>query len=292
LVLLCSSAPARAQGKSDAFFLTEAIVRVTNLAKSAENIGAYGYNDGVSIVAGWVKHKGSLTLNTPLTAGTTYMFLAGGDKDATDVDLEIFDPNGKKVAWDTTAFPEAIVTYTPTVSGTYPMKLTLFDSRERTSGKNVSCVCAAVILKKSGWKVAFANLDNATDNLSKLLSNVDQNVARKLGKRLYLNNASGQWAVYGGVLKKGFEMSVNTMNVGSGDRLFAGVSDGTATNMDLFYLNSKGQKVKGPDPKSPLPTPYILHTPTDANHGLRIVNRDTTTGGAALVMMAVMDFDN
>ena len=79
-----------------------------------------------------------------LTAGTKYRFLAAGDNNAKDVDLEVQDATGKVVVFDERTNPEAVVDFTPTVSGRYLVRIRLYDSQDRTS-----CVCLGVVMSKS-----------------------------------------------------------------------------------------------------------------------------------------------
>jgi hypothetical protein len=279
LGVLVGSRPAQAQGKASGTYLTEAVTRVTNLAGIAK-LGNYGYNHDISILAGWVQKGGSLSFNLQLDAGAEYLFLAGGDNDAIDVDLEILDKNGKVVASDMRPDPEAIVTFRPRDTGRYTLRLILDRSQ-----KNVPCVCVATILKKGGWNVPFGNLDKATGNLTKLLADVDRAIAQKANKRLDLRNANNQWAVFGAVLPQGQQTTVTHMTLGQGDRLFVGVGDGNASHLDLFLLDSKNKQIKGP--QGQLDTPFIVYRPGTGTHGLRIQNRSSF--GPTLVMMAVMD---
>lgn len=79
-----------------------------------------------------------------LMEGRTYIFLAAGDNDTKDLDLEIQDSSGKSVAADTDTAAQATVTFTPSVSGRYTVRMRLYDSVD-----GVGCYCiAAVMVKK------------------------------------------------------------------------------------------------------------------------------------------------
>ena len=71
-----------------------------------------------------------------LQAGRKYRFLAAGDADAKDVDLDIQDLNGKTLKADVGTEPEAVVNFTPAVTAKYLVRVRLFDS-----DKNLPCVC-------------------------------------------------------------------------------------------------------------------------------------------------------
>ncbi len=67
-----------------------------------------------------------MTLTT-LYEGTSYVFIASGDEYAYDVDLRIYDENGKLVARDDDYSDVAVVKVTPRWSGQFYMKITMTD---------------------------------------------------------------------------------------------------------------------------------------------------------------------
>ena len=130
------------QGK----YVTEAAARLTKLVDTSNKAG-YTLNDNTfSIGGGWLKQskKDWIPLYTiPLTAGKSYRFIAAGDADAKDVDLEILDANNKIVAQDAETDPWAAVDFTPKVSGVYLVRIRLY-----ASDNNDPCVCLAVVMTK------------------------------------------------------------------------------------------------------------------------------------------------
>src|SRR4051794_6506137 len=89
-----SATVARGQGETSANFLGQAFNRVTESASGAAKLGNFGYQEGISILGGWIRHRDSLHYSVPLTKDVTYMFVAGGDNDAENVDIEIQDADG------------------------------------------------------------------------------------------------------------------------------------------------------------------------------------------------------
>lgn len=276
---LCWGLPeAKAQGKSTGQFMAEAVVRVTNIA-NGPGFRGFGYADGISIMGGWVNERASLDFSFDLLGGVEYKFVAGGDLDASDVDLDILDAGGRVVASDKGLQPEAIVALRPAANGRFTLRMTLFQSN-----KGVPCVCTAVILKKDGWTVPVKNLDNATDRIINAMIGGD-NAAKKFGKRVDLRKAPNQWAFFGGVLRKGTEMSVINLDLGFGDRLFAGAGDNFAKVVHLELNDNAGRLLK----RDPMSTPVSVldFGAAGGRHGLRIINTDST--GPAVMLMAVFD---
>ena len=127
-------------------FVTQASARLVKLINSA-NAGGFNLADNsFSIGGGWLKQSQANWVpmfTVELQAGKQYRFLAAGDADAKDVDLEIQDANGRSVAVDDAVNPEAVITYTPANAGRYLVRIRLYDSRE-----NYPCVCMAIVLQK------------------------------------------------------------------------------------------------------------------------------------------------
>ncbi|MGE0529517.1 MAG: PPC domain-containing protein [Bdellovibrionales bacterium] len=130
------------QGK----YITEATMRLMKLADKSNADGFEMKDNLFSIGGGWLK-QGKETwvalFTISLVQGKQYRFLAAGDGDAKDLDLQIVDAKGKVVAEDVATNPEAIVNFTPPATGTYVIRLRLYDSRN-----NLPCACLGVVLDK------------------------------------------------------------------------------------------------------------------------------------------------
>jgi hypothetical protein len=274
------SAPVYSQGKATSTYLAEAFVATTKNAATANNLAGFGYNEGISILGAWLKTGKNVGFDTQLTGGVQYLFLAGGDNDAQDVDLEIFDAKGNRLASDGRATPDASVLFTPRATATYTLRLTLVKSK-----RNVPCVCVATILRKGGLNVALNNLNEAAGNLAAVLNIADQVLRHKTKKRLDLYHADNQWSIFGSVLDKGQETTVTKVSLGNGHRLFIGVGDKQA-DVDLFLLD-KTDKVVQQDTRGDR-IAILGRDPTldDGPHGLRIRN---LSRALSVTMMAVFE---
>ena len=78
-----------------------------------------------------------------LDSNCTYIVMGAGDKDATDVDIQIRDSNQNVVAKDDTTNVEATVEYRPPVRGRYTIRMRLFGSQ-----RDLPCYCIAAVLCK------------------------------------------------------------------------------------------------------------------------------------------------
>ena len=131
------------QGK----YVAEAANRLTKLIDTGNKAGYVLSENTFSIGGGWLKQskKDWIPLFTvQLVAGKPYRFLAAGDGDATDVDLEILDPSGNVVAQDAEKDPTATVDFTPRMGGKYTVRVRLYAS----NANNDPCLCMAVMMTK------------------------------------------------------------------------------------------------------------------------------------------------
>ena len=278
--LLLPVEPTTGQGKDSGGFLTQAFIRVTGNADLVKRVASYGYADGVCVLAAWVDCKDSVSFISPLIGGTSYMFLAAGDRDARVVNLDILDEKGMTVLKsDGKKQPDAVLEFTPTVNGNYTMRLTLSQSRD-----NLHCMCVATVLQKGGVKLPLANLDTCAKKITDALTVVDEDYQKKQGKRLDFYKAKNQWALYGGVLKQNETLQVDNIDLGRGLKGFIAVGDNNTQDVDLFLLDQNGNTVQSDTRTDPVAA--FLHDPASQRHSLKALNYK---GSSALVFMSTFD---
>ena len=130
------------QGK----FVTEASAALIKLIDVSNTQGYTLENDLFSIGGGWLRQSQTnwvplYTIN--LQAGKQYRFLAAGDGDTIDLDLQIVDAAGRVVAEDVGTEPNAIVNFNPRGDGKYTVRMRLYASRN-----NLPCMTLAVVMAK------------------------------------------------------------------------------------------------------------------------------------------------
>lgn len=146
LAFATSQAQAQEEEKSQGPYVTQATQRLVKLIAKANADGYLLTNNSFSIGGGWIKYdpKNWVSLySVKLVQGRSYRFVAAGDNDAKDVDIQIVDRNGKEVAVDEETNAEALVRFDPQETGEYMVRIRLYDSRN-----NLPCVCLAVVLMK------------------------------------------------------------------------------------------------------------------------------------------------
>jgi hypothetical protein len=125
-------------------YITEAAERLNKAIDKSNKDGFILANNRFSVGGGWLKQskKDWIPLYTvQLTKGKTYRFLAAGDADAKDVDLDIINEDKKSVAKDADTDPLALVDFTPKTSGLYTVRVRLYASRNSDP-----CLCLAVMM--------------------------------------------------------------------------------------------------------------------------------------------------
>ena len=141
LLMLGSSADAQ-QGA----YVTQASTRLAGLIDKGNKAGYRLSNNKFSLGGGWLKQGPAwVSLYTlTLDAGKDYRFLAAGDDDATDVDLQVLDPAMNVVAKDIARAKTAVVDYRPAKTLKYLVQVRVFES----VGNRDSMTIATVMVKK------------------------------------------------------------------------------------------------------------------------------------------------
>ena len=78
--------------------------------------------------SGLLRRGQSTVIATTLSAGNDYTLVAAGCEDAYDVDLAVYDENGNRVGSDGDSSSVAVVSVSPRWSGTYYLKVTMYNS--------------------------------------------------------------------------------------------------------------------------------------------------------------------
>jgi hypothetical protein len=129
------------QGK----YVTQASTRLAKLIDAGNTDGFSLADNSFSLGGGWLKKSQNDWIpiySVNLTAGKKYRFLATGDDDAKDVDIRIMDPKGTQVAIDESTAVDAVVNFTPKVTGKYSVQIRLYDSMG-----DAPCVCISAMMK-------------------------------------------------------------------------------------------------------------------------------------------------
>lgn len=88
----------------------------------------YGYTVRDDLAVDYLAEGASTVLTTTLYTGNHYVLVAGGDSRTRDIDVFVYDENNNLVAQDDGASDVAFVEVTPRWTGTYYVKVHLYDA--------------------------------------------------------------------------------------------------------------------------------------------------------------------
>lgn len=262
--------------------MNEAMARMLAAGMKASDTSDFGFDRDVCTCAGFVQVGKAVGFNRTFTAGQSYMLLGGGDDNARDVDLEVFDSAGKKVAADTDDDPAPVVRFTPKATGTYSFRLTLVGASNPKAG----AFCAAVVMRKGGYTVPVENLSKALGGVATRAADVD----RKVNKKVYFHDGDNQWCLFGSVLPQGESLSITGVRLPAGEYVAVGAGDTVGRDVDLYVLESDGSVAAKDEDDDPLPVvPFTVHK-GGVRAGLKAKN--VKSNGPSLTMFALLKLIN
>jgi hypothetical protein len=274
-LLTTSAAVGRAHAEDAADFMAQALSKVAGSVLQISQKTNYGYDENVSLLGGCIRTGQSTEFIRELRAGESYVILGRGDRDALDVDLSLFGPDGQRVAADLDRDAEPFVEFRPWQTGRYTISLKV----ER--GMAGESFCAMAILRRGGWNVPAQNLiDAATRCVGKCRD------FAPLAKSLRFGNEPNQWSLFGGVLRQGESIGLTNIHLGHGQHLFVGAGDSHAQDIDSFLtLPFNGSIVAKDTAPDPVPT-FGCQTQDRDVYEYRLKNE--RSDGASLMFAAAL----
>lgn len=227
---------------------------------------------GASLAAG-----GEAELTITLDAGTEYMFVAGGDSNCTDLDIEIREYSTNNVLAEDTAVDAApVVSYRPGRSERVSVRLRMF----RATG--TSCA-VMVVAQKGGWEIPPSVLKEAT---------IGCLLACAVGSALVDGGATwhdepGEWALWGTVLDSGQEQAMTMMRMKRGNHLFVSIGDDSLERSCLYLLDGEGNALRADEDQD---ARKFIQYETEAHYDYGVLVQNVKSKGPSLVYVAVMDY--
>jgi hypothetical protein len=168
-----------------------------------------------------------------------------------------------------------VVSFVATHTGKVTIRQTLY-SAVRGS------FCVATILRRGGWRVPRENLIKAAAGIISSANNVDQQVKGQVAFQAGPN----QWALYGGLYRRGEEATISNVGMGSGRRVIVSAGDTTARDIDLF-VGVGNDEAKDVDNDA---NPLVDFTATNVNSAtLRIKNVESN--GPCLILTSILHIE-
>ncbi len=215
-------------------YMAQAVGEMMATVRQLTDMSEFGYADdeAACLVGVYLLPGAKYSIWRPFEAGRTYALCAGGDEDATDVDLEVLDSEGNVVVKDTSVDRGAAFLFTPLRSGKYSLRVTLYGSKREA-------FCAFAIMQRGGCDVPIVNLTTAGDGFLTLC----RSVLTVRGGKLGFLTESNQAALFGVILRGGRGTEVTDVRMGAGTRLVLGAGDTQAQDLDIKVHTMGGSLV-------------------------------------------------
>jgi len=259
-----------------------AVTRMLGKAKAImEKNDELYFADDTCLFAGFIADKESMTMTRTLVGGETYVFLGGGDNNAKDVDLELYNSNDDRVQEDTEDDPNPVIKFTPKKSGVYAIKMILQESKDGKSGS----FTALVIMSTKGYNVPIDNLSKALGTLSTRAESICEKV-EGMEKDLYFNSGGGAIALFGAVIPKGSDLTISKMNLKQSEFVAIASADATSKDIDLYVLDADNKVFKKDEDEDSVPVIPFTVAKGGSRAGLRVKNTDSK--GPSFCMFALL----
>ncbi len=274
LATLVASAPASAKEWVPGKYLDQAMTRVISSVRKVTDKTAYGLDDQSSCFIGAYLEEGKSVgaATIPLTGGTEYAFIAGGDDDVNDLDIELRDADGDVVAKDVENDSNPVVVFTPKEDGKYKVVMKLVSTKAKGS------FVAYALLRKGGYDVPIKNLQTAW---TKLL-NMCERINDKLGWAAF-HDGEDELCVIGSIMREGETLTQGGIDLEDRPYAFVGAADEQANDVDIAVADGDGDVLAKDTENDAIP--IVLYSKGGT---VKLKLSDVKSKGASLVMAAVV----
>lgn len=211
----------KAQWTAGEYMLQAWATTIGNAATLADE-SSYGFIDDICLTGAILNEDGSVRFRTSLEKSKQYVFIGGGDEDATDLDLRIKSASGTILEEDDETDNTPIVSFSPSYSGTYIIELELY------SCSAVNSFACVAFMEKYGNSVPVNNIKSvgkkffiAGGKLSEYYSGMK------------FHDLPNQWCLYTAILDQGGYSQISNLDLGSENHVFYAVGDQNAEDIDL-----------------------------------------------------------
>lgn len=274
LASLVAAAPVSAKEWVPGKYLDQAMSRVMESVRKVTDKTQYGLDDQSSCFIGAYleegKQVGAATI--PLTGGTEYAFIGGGDDDVQDMDLYLLDADGDVVAKDDAKDSNPVVVFTPKEDGKYKVVMKLVDGKARGS------FVAYALLRKGGYDVPAKNLKAAWERLLGMCEKIND----KLGWAAF-HDGDNELCVIGSIMKEGETLTQGGIDLEDRPYAFVGAADGQANDIDITVTDGDNEVLAKDTENDAIP--LVLYTKGGT---VKLKLSDVKSNGATLCMAAVV----
>jgi hypothetical protein len=174
--------------------------------------------------------QGYYTLTKYFNAKTSYLVIAAGDQDATNVNLRVLDVNGETVASESEVDRVSVVEFTPKSGEEFTLEVELADSA-------AASFVAFIILKDGGWLIPRSDLDIAHTTLMSRGALYNQSL-EAVNRYLRFNDGQAQACLFGGLVAGGEGAYLTNLSLGDGEVKLIAEGDSDVEDIDLILYDS------------------------------------------------------
>jgi hypothetical protein len=274
-------APAASEVWNPGKYMLQAVGRVTDNARKLEQNSKYGFaKDHAFLLGAYVEKGKSVDLVVNLKAGREYVLLGGGSEAAIDVDLGVIDAKGKLLAADTADDPQPVVTWKPTVTGQYTIRLAL--EKSRASGDFV----ALAVMHEGGYSIPIKNLVASIGKTIKTATAANQKLLAQ-GRGLVFHEGVGEWSFFGSVLGPEEQTTQSNLAFNTDPTVAIAGADDNGTNIDLVVREQPGGAVVAKDVEPDAQPAVVVHPTAGKKYDVLVQN--PTKGGPTMTTLLVLD---
>ena len=273
--ILMLSLTAEAQKWEEGNYMIQALAGVLANAQVSD----YGYTDGICFMGAWIDESNSCSWTMNLQANTSYQFLGGGDNDAVDLDIIITDSKDNVVKKDNSADNSPAITFTPTVTGKYTIKLELF------ACASLGSFCAIATMQKNANTLPIDNIKIVIQKLRE----VGEYLLEEKDVNLHFMKEKAQWCVYGAVIDNNRSSSIDYVRMGYGEHFIVSTGDKNLADVDLYIKTMSDGKTVCSDEDSETLAAVKCLTEANKNYTLKIQN--SKSDGKSLIITSIFDLD-
>lgn len=216
---------------SPGVYMQQAVDNVHKKAEYATSFGDYGYSGGFCFLGAYVKKGKSVKWRTTLPTGKQLLFIGGGDDDATDVDIKIYNSDGDLVKEDAGTDNSPVVKFKTNSDETYTIELRLYTTTSTGS------FCCISFLEEEAPGVPMANMEQAMASVIDYGNKVNE----KFSVRFH--DMDNQWCLYGVNQASGESNTCNNMSMGSEKHFYIAAGDNNLEDADLYLLDADDEVI-------------------------------------------------
>lgn len=255
LLIVLALLPLRGYGQSatDRAFAEEVATASAAVVTALAKVRAAGqgrdvgfYTGGWCTFGAFLRSGQSISMTTQLDKDTGYVFVAAGDDNASDVDVEVQSESGVRLASDTDSDKAAVTGLIAERSGKYRVKTTMY----RAKGDSFCVLVMLEVGQKSLPAEALAQ------SMAKWVSGSAAlyAVTRKHdGAALTLKHGDRDWVFFGAALEDGDSVTFSGMSPGRGRAVLYACGDENATDIDAAAKDSDGDTIAEDEDDDPTP---------------------------------------